>query len=89
MKRASRAVRGEGGHSGRQLKNAAAEPPNRYDARHVPPSATNRRATDGGRGAGASPSSASTEPHLSLNARLSCIRRRIVPMFARVMLSVQ
>lgn len=42
--RASGAARGEGGLSGRQLKNAAAEPPNRYDARHVPATATNSRA---------------------------------------------
>lgn len=33
---------------GRQLKNAAAEPPNRYRARHVPPSATNPRVAGGG-----------------------------------------
>lgn len=37
-------TRDEGGLSVRQLKNAAAEPPNRYDARHVPPTATNSRA---------------------------------------------
>lgn len=37
-------ARDEGGFSGRQLKNAAAEPPNRYDARHVPSTATNSRA---------------------------------------------
>ncbi|CAH2242243.1 jg25176 [Pararge aegeria aegeria] len=45
-----RAARDEGGLSARQLKNAAAEPPNRYAARHVLPSATNReRAAGGGR----------------------------------------
>lgn len=49
------AARDEGGLSTRQLKNAAAEPPNRYEVRHVLPPATNEstRLRRAGPGAGA------------------------------------
>lgn len=71
MTRLPGATRDEGGLSVRQLKNAAAEPPNRYDARHVPTSATNsrsRRPRGGGEGS-RSPPSASTRVHAARDGR--------------------
>lgn len=56
------AARGKGGLSARQVKNAAAEPPNRYEARHVPPAATNRCARPPPRGEGGRPLSRSHSP---------------------------
>lgn len=44
MSRVAVLARDEGGLTARQLKNAAAEPSNRYNVRHVPTTATNSRA---------------------------------------------